>query len=62
MKTARIAIGFLLIGAAIGGFLAVGFGASMGAGAGIVAGSQAGARLALESAKDQGLLSTEQID
>ena len=34
----------------------------MGAGAGIVVGSQAGACLAVESAKDQGLLSAEQID
>ena len=31
-------------------------------GAGIVVGSQAGACLAMESAKDQGLLSAEQID
>jgi hypothetical protein len=62
MKTALIAIVFLLIGGAVGGFLALGFGAGMGAGAGIVVGSQAGACLALESAKDQGLLSAEQID
>ena len=62
MKTALIAIVFLLIGGAVGGFLALGFGAGMGAGAGIVVGSQAGACLAVESAKDQGLLSAEQID
>jgi hypothetical protein len=62
MKTALIAIVFLLIGGAVGGFLALGFGAGMGAGAGIVVGSQAGACLAMESAKDQGLLSAEQID
>mgnify|MGYP003572963056 FL=1 len=62
MKTAIIAIVFLLIGGAIGGFLAFGYGAGMGAGAGIVVGSQAGACLAVESAKDQGLLSAEQID
>jgi len=62
MKTAIIAIVFLLIGGAVGGYLALGYGAGMGAGAGIVVGSQAGACLALESAKDQGLLSAEQID
>jgi hypothetical protein len=62
MKTAIIAIVVLLIGGAIGGFLALGYGAGMGAGAGIVVGSQAGACLAMQSAKDQGLLSTEQID
>ena len=62
MKTAIIAIVFLLIGGAVGGYLALGYGAGMGAGAGIVVGSQAGACLAMESAKDQGLLSAEQID
>jgi len=62
MKTAIIAIVFLLIGGAVGGFLALGYGAGMGAGAGIVVGSQAGACLAMESAKDQGLLSAAQID
>ena len=62
MKTAIIAIVFLLIGGAVGRFLALGFGAGLGAGAGIVVGSQAGACLAVESAKDQGLLSAEQID
>ena len=62
MKTAIIAIVFLLIGGAVGGFLALGYGAGMGAGAGIVVGSQAGVCLAVESAKDQGLLSAEQID
>ena len=62
MKTAIVAIVFLLIGGAAGGFLALGYGAGMGAGAGIVVGSQAGVCLALESAKDQGLLSAEQVD
>ena len=62
MKTAIIAIVFLLIGGAVGGYMALGYGAGMGAGAGIVVGSQAGACLAMESAKDQGLLSAEQID
>jgi len=62
MKTAIVAIVFLLIGAAIGGFLALGVGAGMGAGAGILVGSQAGACLAVESAKDQGLLTADQVD
>ena len=62
MKTAIIAISFLLIGAVAGGFLALGVGAGMGAGAGIIVGSQAGACLAVESAKEEGLLTGEQID
>ena len=44
MNTAIIAIVFLLIGGAIGGFLALG----MGSVTGFVAGSQAGACLAVE--------------
>jgi len=62
MKTAIVAILFLLIGAAVGGFLAFGFGTGMGAGTGILVGSQAGACLAVETAKDQGLLTGDQID
>jgi hypothetical protein len=62
MKTTIIAIVFLLIGAAAGGFLALGVGAGMGAGAGIVVGSQAGACLAVEAAKGQGMLTAEQVD
>jgi hypothetical protein len=62
MKTTIIAIVFFLIGAAAGGYLALGVGAGMGAGAGIVVGSQAGACLAVEAAKDKGLLSAEEID
>lgn len=62
MKTAIIAIVFLLIGAVAGGYLALGVGAGMGAGAGIIVGSQAGACLAVESAKEQGLLTADQID
>ncbi len=62
MKTAIIAILCLLIGGAIGGFLALGVGAGVGAGAGILVGSQAGACLAVESAKDQGLLTAKQVD
>jgi hypothetical protein len=62
MKTAIVAIIFLLVGAAIGGFLVLGVGAGMGAGAGIVVGSQAGACLAVEAAKEQGLLTAEEVD
>jgi hypothetical protein len=66
MKTAIIVIISLviggLIGGLIGGFLAVGVGAGLGAGAGIVVGSQAGACLALETAKEQGMLSAGQVD
>jgi hypothetical protein len=62
MKTAIVGIVFLLIGAAVGGFLAFGFGTGMGAGTGILVGSQAGACLAVETAKDKGLLTGEQID
>jgi hypothetical protein len=58
MKTAIIAIVFLLIGGAVGGFLGLG----MGSLTGVVAGSQAGACLAVETAKDQGLLTAEQVD
>jgi hypothetical protein len=61
MKTTVIAIAFLLVGAVIGGYLALGVGAGMGAGAGIVVGSQTGACLAVKSAKDQGLLTSEQV-
>ena len=58
MKSAIIAIVFLLIGGAVGGFLGLG----MGSITGVVAGSQAGACLAVETAKEQGLLTSEQVD
>jgi hypothetical protein len=58
MKTAIILIVSLLIGGAVGGFLGLG----MGSVTGIVVGSQAGACLAVETAKDQGLLTAEQVD
>lgn len=62
MKTAIIVLVSLIIGGLVGGFLAVGVGAGLGAGAGIVVGSQAGACLAVETAKDQGMLSAGQAD
>jgi hypothetical protein len=57
MKTTILALIFLLIGSAIGGFLALGFGAGMGAASGLVIGSQAGVCLAVETAQEQGLVS-----
>jgi hypothetical protein len=63
MKTTILALIFLLIGSAIGGFLALGFGAGMGAASGLVIGSQAGVCLAVETAQEQGLVSDAgQID
>jgi hypothetical protein len=62
MKSFLIAVVFLLIGGIVGGFLSLGVGAGVGAGAGIVVGAQAGACLAVEAAKDKGLLTAEQID
>ncbi len=62
MKSFIIALVFLLIGGVVGGFLSLSVGAGMGAGAGLIVGAQAGACLAVESAKDKGLLTAEQID
>jgi hypothetical protein len=62
MKTAVIALAFLLLGAVLGGFAALGFGVSMGTASGLVMGSQAGVCLAIETAKKQGLLSPEAGD
>jgi hypothetical protein len=55
MRTTIIAIVFLLIGAAIGGVLAIGFGAGMGAAGGLVMGAQAGVCLAAKTAVEQGV-------
>jgi|APLow6443716910_1056828.scaffolds.fasta_scaffold74190_2 hypothetical protein len=62
MKTAILAIVFLLTGGAIGGFLGIGFGTGMGHAGGLVLGSQAGACLALQIARDKGILSSGQAD
>ena len=62
VKSFIIAVVFLLIGAVAGGFVALSIGTDMGTGAGLVVGSQAGACLAVEAAKDRGLLTAEQID
>jgi hypothetical protein len=56
MKTAIIALVALLIGAIIGGIASLGFGVGVGAASGLIMGSQAGACLAVEAAKAQGLI------
>ncbi|WP_242482645.1 hypothetical protein [Thiocystis violacea] len=49
-----MALIFLLIGVAVGGVLAVGFGAGMGAAGGLLMGAQTGVCLAAEAARGQG--------
>ncbi len=58
MRTFIIALIALIVGGLLGGFAALGF----GAGAGILVGAQAGACLALETAKDSGFLTAGDID
>ena len=58
MKGFIIAVIFLIIGGAAAGFLALGVGTA----AGIAVGSQAGVCLAMETAKNDGLLTAEQVD
>ena len=58
MKGFIIALIFLIIGGVAAGFLALG----MGTAAGIAVGSQAGVCLAMETAKNDGLLTAEQVD
>ena len=53
MRAIIMALIFLLIGAAVGGVLTVGFGAGMGAAGGVIMGAQAGVCLAAESARTQ---------
>jgi hypothetical protein len=62
MKTFIIVILCLIIGGAVGGFLALGYGAGMGAVGGMLLGSQAGTCLAVETAKEQNLLTPEEVD
>ena len=62
MKKFLFAVIFLVIGGAVGGFLAMGVGTGFGAAAGIAVGSQAGVCFAMETAKSNGLLTAEQID
>ena len=62
MKGFIIAVIFLVIGGIGGGLLALGMGAGLGAAGGLIVGSQAGVCLAMEMAKNDGLLTAEQID
>jgi len=62
MKGFLIAVIFLIIGAAAGGYLAIGVSAGLGAAGGLIVGSQAGVCSAMETAKSSGLLTAEQID
>jgi len=62
MKGFLIAVIFLIIGGVAGGLLALGVGTGLGAAAGIAVGSQAGVCLAMETAKNDGLLTAEQVD
>ncbi|NEX20630.1 hypothetical protein G3480_09965 [Thiorhodococcus mannitoliphagus] len=56
MRAVIMALVFLLIGIAVGGVLAVGFGAGMGAAGGLLMGAQAGVCLAADTARSQGTL------
>ena len=58
MKGFIIAVIFLIIGGVANGFLALGVGTA----AGIAVGSQAGVCLAMETVKNDGLLTAEQVD
>jgi|WetSurMetagenome_2_1015567.scaffolds.fasta_scaffold1245136_1 hypothetical protein len=53
MRALIMALVFLLIGAAVGGVLALGFGTGMGAAGGVLLGAQAGVCLAAETAREQ---------
>jgi Tfp pilus assembly protein PilW len=62
MKGFLIAVIFLVIGGIAGGLLALGTGAGLGAAGGLIVGSQAGVCFAMETAKNDGLLTAEQVD
>jgi hypothetical protein len=62
MKTFIVALIFLLIGGAIGGFLGFGYGIGVGGGNGLLVGTQAGTCLALGTARDKGILTPVQVD
>ncbi len=55
MKTFIIVLISLLVGGAVGGFLALGFGSGMGTATGLIYGSQMGICVAAETARAQGL-------
>lgn len=56
MKAFVLALIFLLVGSAVGGFLALYFGYGLGAAQGLMVGSQAGVCVALEVAEEKNLL------
>jgi hypothetical protein len=62
MKLAITAILSLIAGGLIGAYLAFGAGMNVGGVGGFVAGAQGGACLALESAREKGLIPAGQID
>lgn len=62
MRGFLFAVLFLVIGAIVGGLLALSIGAGIGAGAGIVTGLKAGACGVVVAAKNQGLMTSEQVD
>ena len=62
MKSFLIGVVFLIIGGLVGGFVALSVGTGIGAGVGIATGVAAGACSAVESAKDQGLVTDAQFD
>lgn len=55
MRTLIIIVISLLVGAAVGGVLTVGYGAGMGVARGLVIGAQGGVCLAAQTAHEQGL-------
>lgn len=55
MKTLIIVLISLLVGGALGAFLALGFGRGMGTVTGLIYGSQVGVCVAAQTARDQGL-------
>ena len=58
MKTILVALVALIIGAAVGGFMAFGIGTGVGAGTGLMIGTCS----TIEAAKEQGLVSEAQFD
>ena len=62
MRATVMALVFLLIGAAVGGVLAIGFGAGMGAAGGLVMGAQAGVCLAADTARQQGVVNPDTLN
>ncbi|MEO1090734.1 MAG: hypothetical protein AAFX81_08875 [Pseudomonadota bacterium] len=62
MKTFLVALVGVLIGGAIGGYLAFTSGAGAGAGGEVITGARAGACLVVEAAKDDGLIGPDQVD